>query len=459
MADQSSTPTVSYKDTLNLPRTDFPIRATPKEDDPAMIARWEREKLYQKSFECNKGKQKFILHDGPPYANGHIHAGHAYNKILKDIVGKSQRMMGKQVPITPGWDCHGLPIELKVTQENPTLKGAALIKACRAYAQKWIDIQREEFKKLGVLMNWDHPYYTMSFSYEASILRAFAQFVEQGYIERKNKTVPWCPSCQTVLAHAEIEYQDQKDPSVYVLFQLSQETVKRLLPNVADRPVHLLIWTTTPWTLPLNRAVLLKPGASYVVLELKDQLVVVAEALADKISAMVEGAKKIIAEFSAEQIVASGTQVQHPFIDITVPLILSEMVSLEDGTAFVHCAPGCGPEDYEVGVRNNLEIYSPISPDGKYTADIKPQELVGMPVKDGQIWVIKKLAELGKLFHKTTIKHPYPYCWRSGTPLIFRATKQWFCDLEKDHLKEKAIKAADSINALPITRSIALNQP
>lgn len=450
MAEQTNNPNqVGYKDTLNLPRTDFPIRANAKEDDPALVARWEKENLYKKSFNCHSGSQKFILHDGPPYANGHIHVGHAYNKILKDIVGKSQRMMGKNVPITPGWDCHGLPIELKVTQENPGVTGSALKKACRTYAQKWIDIQREEFKRLGVLMDWENPYITMSFGYEASILRAFAKFVEGGYIERKNKTVPWCAECQTVLAQAEIEYQDQKDPSVYVLFPLEEQTISKLFPNLAGKPVNLLIWTTTPWTLPLNKAVLIKPCASYVVLDINDTLIVVAQALADKICAMMNAEKKVVAEFMAEQLVASGTHVKHPFIDITVPLILSDTVSLDDGTAFVHCAPGCGPDDYEVGVRNNLEIYSPISPDGKYTKENIPAELAGMPVKDGQIWVIKKLAEVGKMFHKTSIKHAYPYCWRSHTPLIFRATKQWFCDLSKDGLKESAINEADGIRGLP----------
>ena len=451
MADQTAHADnkVSFKDTLNLPRTDFPIRAMPKVDDPALIARWQQENLYTTSFECHEGKEKFILHDGPPYANGHLHAGHAYNKILKDIVGKSQRMMGKQVPIIPGWDCHGLPIELKVTQENPDLKGAALKKACRAYAQKWIDTQKEEFKQLGVLMNWDHYYSTMSFSYESSILHAFAHFVQEGYIERKNKTVPWCTSCQTVLAQAEIEHQDQKDPSVYVLFPLQEDTVTRLFPNVADKQVSLLIWTTTPWTLPLNRAVLIKPNTSYVVLEINNTLVMTAQERADALVQMMNVPKKIVAECMSEQLVGTGTRVYHPFLNSTVPLILSDTVSLEDGTAFVHCAPGAGPEDYEVGIRNDLEIFSPISPDGKYTAGIEPKELEGMRVADGQIWVIKKLAELGKLFHKTTLKHAYPHCWRCHNPLIFRATKQWFCDLEKNNLKDRAIKAADAIHALP----------
>jgi len=450
MSDHAtSSKAVSYKDTLNLPRTDFPIKANTKEDDPALIARWEKEQLFTTSFNCHAGSQKFILHDGPPYANGHIHIGHAYNKILKDIVGKSQRMMGKHVPIIPGWDCHGLPIELKVSQDNSTLKGAALKKACRAYAQQWIDTQRKEFKRLGVLMDWENPYITMSYSYEASILRAFGIFFSQGYIERKNKTVPWCPSCQTVLAQAEIEYQDQKDPSIFVLFSLQESVVNKLFANLAGKKVSVLIWTTTPWTLPLNRAVLVKPNTEYVVLDVNGEYIMVGKALADKIAAMMGVEKKIVAECMGQQLVALGAYAQHPFINLQVPLILSDTVTTEDGTAFVHCAPGCGPEDYEVAVKNNLEIFSPISTDGKYTAGIMPQELEGMAVKDGQIWVIKKLAEVGALFHKTTIKHSYPYCWRSHTPLIFRATKQWFCDLEKEGLKEQALKAADTIDGLP----------
>jgi len=454
MADQktNSENKISFKETLNLPTTDFPIRAQAAVDDPALLARWQKEELYSKAFTHNKGKQKFVLHDGPPYANGHIHIGHAYNKILKDIVGKSQRMLGKQVPITPGWDCHGLPIELKVTQENPHLKGkpAELKKACREYAQKWIDIQRAEFKKLGVIMDWDRPYTTMSYSYESAILRAFGMFVDRGYIERKNKTVPWCPSDQTVLASAEIEYQDRKDPSLYVLFPLEQSAVQKLFPNVVGKEVSLVIWTTTPWTLPLNRAVLAKPGAEYVVLDVNGTFVITARALADKICALVSAEKKIVAECTAEQLVAGGTRARHPFIDgLTIPLIISDTVSLEDGTAFVHCAPGCGPDDYEVGIKNNLEIFSPITPEGAYSPGIQPAELEGMAVADGQIWVIKKLAETHRLFYKTSLRHSYPHCWRCHNPLIFRATKQWFCNLEKNDLKQKALNAADGINAVP----------
>lgn len=463
MADNASEKKVSFKDTLNLPRTDFPIRPNAKEDDPQMLDRWDKEKLYEKTFELNKGKQQFILHDGPPYANGHIHIGHAYNKILKDIITKSQRMLGKHVPVTPGWDCHGLPIELKVSKENQGASPQELKKACRKYAQQWIDTQRAEFKRLGVLMDWDNPYQTMNFEYESAILKAFSHFVADGYIERKNKTVPWCPSCQTVLASAEIEYQERKDPSIYVRFPLTPDTVSGLAQQIeifdkeghkqdvlAGKEVSFLVWTTTPWTLPLNRAVLLKPKSEYVILDIKGDYIIVGKQLADKICAMLDIEKKEIATFSSDDLGKIGPQAQHPFVeDLIIPVILDNSVLLDDGTACVHSAPGCGPDDYEVGVKNNLEIFSPISPDGTYTVGIVPKELEGMPVADGQIWVIKKIAGNGTLLHKASIRHPYPHCWRCHNGLIFRATKQWFCDLSRSNLKTKVLQAIDGITTIP----------
>ncbi|MGB8367510.1 MAG: isoleucine--tRNA ligase, partial [Candidatus Babeliales bacterium] len=442
---------VSFKDTLNLPRTDFPIRANPKKNDPEMIKRWEKENLFEKTFYLNKGNEIFILHDGPPYANGNIHIGHAYNKILKDIVTKAQRMLGKQVPVTPGWDCHGLPIELKVTKEKPGLAREELKKACRKYAQKWVDIQREEFKELGVLMNWAHPYLTMNFSYEASVLRAFGNLVEQNYIERANKTVPWCPSCQTVLASAEIEYKERKDPSIYVLFPLEQKITNEFFPRLDGKIVNFLIWTTTPWTLPLNRAVLLKPDADYVLLAVNDdKYIIVGKQLADKLCKLLGIEENIIQEFNVQNLITLGPWAQHPFIqDLLVPVILDNSVALDEGTACVHCAPGAGPQDYEVGIKNNLAIYSPVGPAGIYTEEVEPKELVGKSVTEGQGWVIKKLAEKNKLLFKTSIRHSYPHCWRCHNGLIFRATKQWFCDLSKGGLKEKALNAIDTIEMLP----------
>lgn len=447
---QSQEPKKSFKDTLNLPHTDFPIRGNAAADDPALIGRWTAEKLFDSSYYHNQGAAKYILHDGPPYANGPIHLGHAYNKILKDMVCKSYRMQGFHVPVIPGWDCHGLPIELRVAQENPNASRIELIKACRVYAQRWIEEQRTSFKNLGVLMHWDKPYVTMDFGYEAAIVSAFGDFVDKGFIERKNKTIAWCWSCQTVLASAEIEYKDRKDPSIYVLFPLALADQKRLFPEVLGT-INLLVWTTTPWTLPLNRAVLIKPRATYQLVDFKGTFCIVGAQVAPKIASMLGVELVVLREFKAEEL--KGAMVQHPFIERTAPLIFDESVGTDEGTAFVHCAPGCGPIDYEIGVKNGLEIYSPVNPNGTYASTIVPTQLAGMHVNDGtesgQIWVIKKLHELGRLFHKTSITHSYPHCWRSHHGLIFRATPQWFCDLDKGGLKERALKAIENIDFIP----------
>jgi isoleucyl-tRNA synthetase len=446
-ADQANKP--SFKDTLNLPRTDFPMRPQPAVDDPALIERWEKDNLYRKTFDLHKGSELFILHDGPPYANGHIHLGSSYNKMLKDIFAKAQRMMGKQVPVTPGWDCHGLPIELKVTQANPGLSRAELKRACRAYAQEWINTQRKEFKRLGILMDWDRPYVTMAYSYEASILRALAKFVQDGYIERKNKTVPWCFSCQTVLAAAEIEYHDRKDPSIYVFFPLTEKSRNALFPGISGR-IGFAVWTTTPWTLPLNRAVVLRPQTHYVLLERNGEYVLVGEALADAFCKIVGMEKKKIGHVSAEDIVRAGATVEHPFIQgRTAPVLADNSVEVLEGTACVHNAPGAGIVDYEIGIKYGLEIYSPVGPDGKYTEGIEPQALVGMSVTDAQGWVIKTLQEKNNLIFKTSLNHSYPHCWRCRNGLIFRATKQWFCDLSKNNLKERVLAGVALLDMIP----------
>lgn len=452
---QGSENKVSFKDSLNLPRTEFPIRSNSKEDDPAMLKRWQEEDLYQKTFTCHEGKKRFIFHDGPPYANGHIHLGGAYNKILKDIACKSRRMSGMQVPVTPGWDCHGLPIELKVTQEKPNLSRPELIKACREYATYWVGVQKEEFKRLGVLMNWDYPYLTMNFSYEAQELRALSTFVEKGYIERSNKTVPWCASCKTVLAAAEVEYYDRKDPSIYVLFPLAREGAKEVFPAI-DEPIYVTVWTTTPWTLPLNKAVLVKPNTVYVLLYLNGKYLLVGKDLAENLAMLLGGKPEVVAQVMAEQF--AGLYVEHPLIDNhMVPIVSDPTVLTDEGTAFVHCAPGAGPQDYETGIKNNLEIYSPVGPDGRYTNEVKPQELAGMPVSSGehgseltgQIWVLKALAVRDRLFYKTSITHSYPHCWRCRKGLIFRATKQWFFNLTRSGLKERVLEATKAIDTLP----------
>lgn len=447
MADEQKK--ISFKDTLNLPQTDFPIRPNAKEDDPAIIARWDKENLYGKAFAHNKGNQKFILHDGPPYANGHIHIGHAYNKVLKDIITKSQRMLGKHVPFTPGWDCHGLPIEIKVSGDNPKASKIKLQQKCRAWAQKWVDIQAQEFKRLGVVADWQNPYLTMNHQYEAATLHVFGKFVSDGYITRKNKTVPWCFSCKTVLASAEIEYKDRKDPSIYVLFKLQNDVVKKVIPDT-PLPAFMVVWTTTPWTLPLNRAVLIKPNTSYAVVHHQGKLLIIGNDLVDKLCATLEIEKNIIGIIDSSALTDAQAKVQHPFIDsLLVPVIADRSVSTDDGTACVHCAPGAGPIDYEVGIKNKLAIFSPVQADGHYDETIMPRELHGKSITDAQGWVIKTLLERDRLLHKTSIKHSYPHCWRCRNGLIFRATRQWFLRLNHEELQERALQAINTIKMHP----------
>ncbi len=468
MSDETKNP---YQNTLNLPQTEFSLRANSATKEPELLARWEQEKLNEKATALNEGKTKFILHDGPPYTNGPIHSGHALNKILKDMVVKSKRMAGHYAPFVPGWDCHGLPIELKVTTQLGIEKGSRktqqeridLKKACRTYAAEWLDVQRKEFKELGIFGDWDNRYATMDPSYEADIVRAFATFVDKGFIERKGRTVPWCFTCQTVLATAEIEHKDRKDPSCFILFDLDVQTYRYTFPFLHEQKPNLtvgfLVWTTTPWTIPLNRAVVLNPEAVYVVLQSKDEnkAFIVAKDLADKVCAQLDLEKKELAEFDALVFFPriNGDKktlinVNHPLVDdFQVPVLLDETVLVGEGTACLHSAPGCGPEDYLLGLRHGLEIFSPLSSDGRYTTGIFPTELEGMSILDGQIWVIKMLSARGKLLHKTSLTHAYPHCWRCRNGLMFRATDQYFCDLKKNNLVEKALQEIDNIAFIP----------
>ncbi|MDQ5890225.1 MAG: isoleucyl-tRNA synthetase [Candidatus Dependentiae bacterium] len=436
----------SYKDTLNLPTTTLNIRANAAEREPALRSYWEAIALQEHYFSGTG--TPFVLHDGPPYANGHLHVGHALNKVLKDSVVRAHRMAGNAVSFAPGWDCHGLPIELKVSGETGDLRmtdPAAFKKACRAYALRWKTVQEEEFKELGVCAEWDKRYMTMDPSYEADIMRSLAIFTEKGYIERKGKTVPWCFSCQTVLATAEIEYAERKDPSCYIMFPLTQNNLK-----LADnRQVSLLIWTTTPWTIPLNRAVVLHPNASYAIVALDDErAVIVGAGLVESLRPILGEGALVLATVPSSQLI--GLRAHHPIVDgLTVPVIGDDGVSVTDGTACLHSAPGCGPDDYVMGIKNNLEIYSPLSADGRYTSAIEPQELLGMPITDGQWWVLKTLQERGALLHKTSIKHSYPHCWRCRNGLMFRATDQWFCNLDQHDLVRRTQESLHEITFIP----------
>jgi isoleucyl-tRNA synthetase len=444
----------NYRDTLNLPQTDFPMRAGAQITEPKILEGWERDDLYHRSIKENQDSDKFVYHDGPPYANGHIHIGHAFGKILRDIVCKSERMFGKRVYFTPGWDCHGLPIEFKVSEEKGWDKTETpvdpleLKKECRAYASGWIEIQREEFKRLGIIADWENPYVTMSPEYEASILQGFAKFVEGGYIERRERTVPWCPSCNTTLAAAEIEHKDRDDNSCYVLFKVEDESAKKI-DAAKGLELSFLVWTTTPWTLPLNRGLMLLESAEYAVVK-KDEnsAFILAKDLVEKVCKKAGINPEVLAVFKGSYF--KDVKALHPTEQgRVVPVVYDSMVSLSDGTAVVHTAPGCGPEDYLVGVKNKLEIYSPISEKGLYTEGVFPAELKGMHVFKGQAWMLEYLEKSGALFLKETLNHSYPYCWRCHKPLIFRATKQWFCNLDKNDLVRKSLEEIDNISFSP----------
>lgn len=440
---------MDFKDTLSLFETDMPIRVNHKELDNKMYNFYESNAIFDVILESSKGRKKYTLHDGPPYANGPIHLGHAYNKIMKDICIRSHFMMGYDAYTTPGWDCHGLPIEHKVMQENKNYTCVEMKKVCREYANRWVDNQKESFKKLSVMMDFEKPYKTMNFDYQANILRSFAKLVQGGYINRSNKTIPWCCGCQTTLATAEIEYQNRKDPSLYVLFQILQDIFyKKYFEDYAS--ISFVIWTTTPWTLPLNRGVMIKKNAQYVLLQSEGKYLIIGKDCLEHFTQKTNKLYEIIREIHSVKL--ENLRLMHPFEDnVFVPVICDDSVELKEGTACVHTAPGCGPIDYEIGIKNKLEIYSPISFDGIYTSHVKVSALVGMKIQDAQGWVITKLQEKGILWHKGIINHSYPHCWRSKEGLIFRATPQWFCNLEKDNFKEKVINAIDKINFYPMS--------
>lgn len=449
----------SFSKTLNLPKTEFPIRPKAEETETKILKLWEEINVYRQSLEIREGNETFTLHDGPPYSNGKIHMGHVLNKVLKDVFCRSRRMEGKQSFFQPGWDCHGLPIELKVTQElgwdkNPeNIDPEILKKKCREFSEHWIDRQMADFKRLGVMADWENYYSTMSPEYESGVLEVFSKFVAQGLIERREKTVPWCASCHTTLAAVEIEYKDRKDPSCFVLFDLDEQNSQKYFSDLKhEQPelkVSMLAWTTTPWTLPLNRALVLKPKTEYSVVKFDEsKAFVVASKLVDQVCKTVGVEPTVIAQVDSSTL--TGLEACHPVdLERKVPVVFDQMVSLDDGTAVVHCAPGCGPEDYLIALREKIEVFSPLTPDGKYSADVMPKELEGMPITEGQWWTLKFLKERGNLLFKGNINHSYPHCWRCKNGLMFRATKQWFCNLDSGQTKDKLIENLDKIQFIP----------
>ena len=448
------------KDTLNLPQTDFPMRANAVENEPQRIRHWEDSKLYQKMLEKNKGAESFILHDGPPFTNGDVHVGTALNKILKDTIIRFKNAKGFHTPYIPGWDCHGLPIEFKVTKKLREKKkeydNVSLRKTCAEFSKDYIETQRAQFKRLGVLADWEKEYRTMNPAYEAEILRTFADFVEKGLIYRSKKPIYWSIPCSTALAEAEIEYKDHVSPSIYVPFKL------------IDDNASVVIWTTTPWTLPANMAVAVHPREKYAKVKGGNSYYWVGESLVDDFAKTCEFDQVEVVTTCAGSELA-GNICQHPFIDRKSPILEAEYVTMESGTGCVHIAPGHGLDDYLTGLEHNIEVYCPLDDNGCYVEDeYMPDELVGLSVLEktngcaANNKVLEILTRENRLLAKENHHHQYPHCWRSKTPVVFRAMDQWFVSLDKNDLREDCIKKLKKLNLLQsgeqIGSKVFLNQ-
>ncbi len=453
-----SLPDVEPKDTLNLPVTDFPMKAGLAEREPTRIAHWDRTGLYARLQARNAGRPAFVLHDGPPFTNGDVHIGTALNKLLKDAILRYKTMRGFRTPYVPGWDCHGLPIEHKVMKElqaqGKSLDALGVRRACAEFSAGYIEKQRGQFRRLGILADWKSEYRTMDPTYEADILRTFASFVEQGLVYRSKKPVYWSIPCQTALAEAEIEYRDKRSPSIWVGFPVPAEAARaKGLASAHD--LSVVIWTTTPWTLPANLAIAVHPELEYVEVRHGGRSLLVASALRDAFVAAcgLEGATD---GFRTKGAALEGLAARHPFIDRASPLVLADYVTTDAGTGCVHTAPGHGVEDHQTGLRYGLEAYCPVQDDGTYAADGRvPASLAGVSVleTDGKCpangAVLALLDASGHLVHRAPLTHSYPHCWRSKAPVIFRALDQWFIGLDRGGLRTRALEAVGQVRWIP----------
>jgi isoleucyl-tRNA synthetase len=431
-----------WKDTVNLPRTDFPMKASLPASEPETLARWAAINLYRKIRDARAGRPKFVLHDGPPYANGNIHIGTAMNKILKELVVKSRSMAGFDAPYVVGYDCHGLPIELQVDRElgprKRDMSTAEFCRACRQYAERFVGAMSEQFQRLGILGTWDEPYLTMDFRYQAAIARALGRFVDQGLVYKGKKPVHWCIHCRTALAEAEVEYEDHTSSSIYVEFTLDPSSRSELaarVPALAGSDVSVLIWTTTPWTIPSNLAIAFHPEFDYAAYEVDGRVVIVAEALAPKVGAAVgKTFGTPIARMKGELL--EHIRFQHPLYARPSLGVLGEYVTLDAGTGAVHTAPGHGADDFNTGVKYGLEIYAPVGPAGHFFDTV--ELFGGKRVFDANADIVEALKERRRLWHKEAFSHQYPHCWRCHNPVIFLATSQWFIALDGGRLKTGA---------------------
>ncbi len=487
MTDSTSTSKPNYKKTLNLPKTSFPMKANLVQNEPASIKRWEKIGLYDRIQEARAGSEPYHFHDGPPYANGSIHLGHLLNKCLKDFVVRTKSMAGMACPYIPGWDCHGLPIEHKVMTEaiesgkmkkleslEDDARRTAIRRDCQKYAEKFIKLQTGQMQRLMTLADYAHPYLTMAPEYEAAALDVFADMIEQGLVYRKLKAVHWSIANQTALAEAELEYYDRKDPSVFVEFDAADaravEAAFGMQPESLDRTPTFMIWTTTPWTLPANLLIAVHPRHNYALAEIDGTVTVIAEELLSKVAATA-GADNVrtLSIAPGERLV--GLKYRHPFIEDEAAhkaairgdsdasgdilhIVAAEYVTLEDGTGLVHTAPGHGQDDYNTGVTNKTPIYCPVQADGTYDETV-PDWVRGKLIWDANPIIVKHLDESGRLFHKLEINHSYPHDWRGKSPVIFRATEQWFVDVNKPtkrddrSLRDLALEASDTIDFIP----------
>jgi len=429
---------MDYSKTLNLPQTEFKMRANLPQKEKKILNFWEEKKIYEKIKEKSVRFPHYTLHDGPPYANGDIHLGQALNKIIKDIVIKYKTLQGFDAPFIPGWDCHGLPVEHQLFRElgvkKEEIPQLEFRQRARKYALRFVNKQKEEFKRLGVFGRWVKPYLTMDPLYESEIVDSFGKLAKDGYIYRGLKSIHWCFKCQTALAEAEIEYKERSDPSIYVKFR-AKDNFQFLPPDI---PVYILIWTTTPWTLPANLGIALHPHLSYSFVDTEEGILILAEGLLEKVKKET-GIKKMKVLSTAKGKEFEGVKYVHPFNNKEAKVLLADFVTLEEGTGCVHTAPGHGEEDYLLGLKYNLPIFSPVNDEGKFTSEV--EEFEGIHIFKANPLITEKLKKDGFLLHRGTIYHSYPHCWRCKSPLIFRATPQWFLNVDKHNLRNRAIKA------------------